>query len=103
DARRKLVALRDGKLRAEVPASARPVGIIPVHVGGLMLDVRRVQAFAAENDLWVVEDAAHSFPAAWRPSPTQAWERCGEGTAAVTCFSFYANKTITTGEGGMAT
>jgi perosamine synthetase len=31
-----------------------------------------------------------------------AWQMCGEQTASVTCFSFYANKTITTGEGGMA-
>jgi dTDP-4-amino-4,6-dideoxygalactose transaminase len=31
-----------------------------------------------------------------------SWRRCGENTAAVSCFSFYANKTITTGEGGMA-
>ena len=30
------------------------------------------------------------------------WTRCGEDTADVTCFSFYANKTMTTGEGGMA-
>jgi perosamine synthetase len=30
------------------------------------------------------------------------WRRCGENTAAVTCFSFYVNKTMTTGEGGMA-
>jgi dTDP-4-amino-4,6-dideoxygalactose transaminase len=52
--------------------------------------------------LWVVEDAAHSFPAAWRKNNLQSWRRCGEGTADVTCFSFYANKTITTGEGGMA-
>ena len=35
-------------------------------------------------------------------SPASRWRRCGENTAAVTCFSFYANKTITTGEGGMA-
>jgi perosamine synthetase len=42
------------------------------------------------------------LPAAYRSSPTCAWRRCGENTAAVTCFSFYANKTITTGEGGMA-
>ncbi len=33
---------------------------------------------------------------------TPRGERCGENTSAVTCFSFYANKTITTGEGGMA-
>ena len=36
------------------------------------------------------------------PAAAGAWRRCGENTAAVTCFSFYANKTITTGEGGMA-
>jgi len=103
DARRKLAALRDGKLPARVPAGARAVGVMPVHVGGLMFDVSRLQAFAAENALWVVEDAAHALPAAWRVSPGARWQRCGEGTAAVTCFSFYANKTITTGEGGMAT
>jgi dTDP-4-amino-4,6-dideoxygalactose transaminase len=79
-----------------------PVGIIPVHVGGLMMDVGAVSDFARRHGLWVVEDAAHAFPAAWRPEARSPWQRCGEGTAAVTCFSFYANKTITTGEGGMA-
>jgi perosamine synthetase len=103
DARRKLDALRSGKLRAQIPGEARAVGIIPVHVAGLMLDVARLEAFAAENELWVVEDAAHAFPASWRPSAGTAWQRCGDKTSAVSCFSFYANKTITTGEGGMAT
>jgi dTDP-4-amino-4,6-dideoxygalactose transaminase len=103
DARRKLEALRNGKLQATIPKESEPVGIIPVHVGGLMLHVARLQDFASENGVWVVEDAAHSFPAAWRLSAGTAWQRCGEGTAAVSCFSFYANKTITTGEGGMAT
>jgi len=78
------------------------VGMIPVHVGGLMMDLDGVNRFASEHGLWVVEDAAHAFPAAWRRGPDDPWRRCGEGTAAVTCFSFYANKTITTGEGGMA-
>ena len=103
DAGRKLEALRAQRLRAEIPRGAQAVGIIPVHVGGLMLDASRVQAFAAENDLWIVEDAAHAFPASWRSSSDQPWQRCGQGTAALSCFSFYANKTITTGEGGMAT
>ena len=103
DAARKLAALRSGALRAKAPSGARAVGIIPVHVGGLMLDIARVQAFARENNLWVVEDAAHSFPASWRASGSRPWQRCGEGTSAISCFSFYANKTITTGEGGMAT
>ncbi|HTY42071.1 MAG TPA: DegT/DnrJ/EryC1/StrS family aminotransferase [Thermoanaerobaculia bacterium] len=103
DAAAKLAALRAGTLRAAIPLGAPAVGIVPVHVGGLMLDTDRVAAFARENGLWVVEDAAHAFPAAWRVGPEAAWRRCGEDTAAVSCFSFYANKTITTGEGGMAT
>jgi perosamine synthetase len=103
DARRKLEALRSGRLGAKIPADAEPVGIIPVHVGGLMMDVERVRAFAHENRLWVVEDAAHAFPASWRRDARSPWQRCGENTSAISCFSFYANKTITTGEGGMAT
>src|SRR5262249_54557429 len=92
-----------GTLRASIPPGTPAVGIVPVHVGGLMLDTDRIAAFARQNELWVVEDAAHAFPAAWRVGPEAPWRRCGEGTSAVTCFSFYANKTITTGEGGMAT
>lgn len=79
-----------------------PVGIIPVHVGGLMMDVDAVSDLAKRHGLWVIEDAAHALPAA-RRRPDGSWQRCGEGTADVTCFSFYANKTVTTGEGGMAT
>lgn len=98
DAERKIAGLRAG-LRADT----EPVGIIPVHVGGLMMDMDRLSDFARRHGLWVVEDAAHALPAAWRAGPDEPWQRCGEGTAAVTCFSFYANKTVTTGEGGMAT
>ncbi len=78
------------------------VGVMPVHVGGLMADVAGLKEFAKKHALWIVEDAAHAFPAAWRPNHDAPWQRCGERTAAVSCFSFYANKTITTGEGGMA-
>ena len=62
-----------------------------------MLDVAAVESLA-RHGLWVVEDAAHSFPAAWCPGASAPWRCCGENTAAVSCFSFYANKTITTGE-----
>jgi perosamine synthetase len=103
DADRKITQLREGKLPAAVPKSARVTGIIPVHVGGRMMDVGAVSAFARDYGLWVIEDAAHSFPAAWRPKTDAPWQRCGERTSSITCFSFYANKTITTGEGGMAT
>jgi dTDP-4-amino-4,6-dideoxygalactose transaminase len=103
DAQRKLDALAAGRSAGRVPAGTRVAGIVPVHVGGLMLDVARLQALAERHGLWVVEDAAHSFPASWRQERSAAWQRCGDNTAAVSCFSFYANKTITTGEGGMAT
>jgi dTDP-4-amino-4,6-dideoxygalactose transaminase len=92
--------LEDAERR--IATAKEPVGIIPVHVGGLMMDIDAVSAFAKRHGLWVVEDAAHALPAAWR-RPDGSWQRCGEGTADVTCFSFYANKTVTTGEGGMAT
>lgn len=82
---------------------SRIVGIMPVHVGGLMMDVEEIRALARRHDLWIVEDAAHAFPAAWRRHADMPWEYCGGGTGTVTAFSFYANKTITTGEGGMAT
>src|SRR5262245_26715212 len=94
DAARKLDALRAGRLPDAVPTNAKVAGIMPVHVGGLMMDVEAVADFARRNGLWVVEDAAHAFPAAWRSGPERPWQRCGEGTAAVTCYSFYANKTI---------
>src|SRR5262249_4700030 len=105
DAARKLELLRSGRLDGIVRAGNREIeaaGIIAVHVGGLMMDIDALTSFAGRNGLWVIEDAAHAFPAAWRPSTSDPWRQCGEGTADVSCFSFYANKTITTGEGGMA-
>jgi dTDP-4-amino-4,6-dideoxygalactose transaminase len=113
DAERKLARLNEGWMpnaASEKPSAEKRsteklsvVGIMPVHVGGLMLDTSAIKALAARHNLWIVEDAAHAFPAAQRSDESAAWQRCGEATADVSCFSFYANKTITTGEGGMAT
>jgi perosamine synthetase len=100
DAERRIANLKRG--RTPLDPSLEVVGIMPVHYGGLMVDMDKVHAFAERHGLWIVEDAAHALPAAYRADPFQPWRRCGENTAAVTCFSFYANKTITTGEGGMA-
>jgi len=102
DAVRKLAQLKSGQLQDTLPEDLKVVGIIPVHVGGMMMNIEAVQSFSTTQGLWVIEDAAHAFPAAWRRTPEEPWQRCGERTAAVSCFSFYANKTITTGEGGMA-
>ncbi|MEM1177796.1 MAG: DegT/DnrJ/EryC1/StrS aminotransferase family protein [Acidobacteriota bacterium] len=94
-----LEALETGQL--PVPADTEVVGVMPVHVGGLMLDIAGLEAETAARGWWTVEDAAHAFPAAWRAGAESPWRRCGAGTADVSCYSFYANKTITTGEGGM--
>lgn len=102
DAEEKLQKLKAGDFCADYNQPVEVVGIIPVHVGGFMMNVGEIKDFADRHGLWIIEDAAHSFPSAWRADATSVWERCGENTAAVTCFSFYANKTITTGEGGMA-
>lgn len=103
DAERKINQIRNGEFEDLIPSDIEIVGIIPVHVGGLMLDLEKVNNFAARHNLWVVEDAAHSFPAAWRENEFSNWKKCGSReTTKVTCFSFYANKTMTTGEGGMA-
>jgi len=78
---------------------ARPHAIIPVHYAGQMADVDAIATLARVHGLRVIEDAAHAFPADARGADGR-WRSCGT-TAEQTCFSFYANKTITTGEGGM--
>jgi dTDP-4-amino-4,6-dideoxygalactose transaminase len=84
DAARKLEEVKVGRAAVNLEAGARVVGMIPVHVGGMMADVGALRRFAAANDLWIVEDAAHAFPAAWRPDSDTPWQRCGQATAAVT-------------------
>lgn len=102
DAEAKVRLLRAGKLPEALGERPEVVGILPVHVGGQMIDLAGLHDFTERHGLWSVEDAAHAFPAAWRQDADQPWRRCGNRTADVTCYSFYANKTITTGEGGMA-
>jgi dTDP-4-amino-4,6-dideoxygalactose transaminase len=101
-AERVMALVRSGAVLAGLPPGLPVVGMIPVHVGGMMMNVDDINNFALRHNLWVVEDAAHAFPAAWRRRPEEPCQHCGQETAAISCFSFYANKTITTGEGGMA-
>lgn len=69
--------------------------IIPVHYGGLACEMDAIFAIAREFDLKIVEDAAHALPTTWRKTLV------GQLQSDITVFSFYANKTMTTGEGGM--
>lgn len=70
--------------------------IIPVHLGGQPCDMKEIQELAYEHNLKIVEDAAHALPSEYRG------KRIGQ-ISEFTCFSFYATKTLTTGEGGMVT
>ncbi len=73
----------------------RTKAILPVHYAGLAADMPALLAIAREHGLKVVEDAAHALPT------TCGGRLVGTLDSDVTVFSFYANKTITTGEGGM--
>jgi len=73
----------------------RTKAIIPVHYAGLAADMPALLDIARRHGLKVVEDAAHALPA------TSAGQLIGTLQSDATVFSFYANKTITTGEGGM--
>ena len=79
----------------EAAITLRTKAIIPVHYAGLAADMPAILAIARKHGLKVVEDAAHALPS------TSGGGRIGTLDSAATVFSFYANKTITTGEGGM--
>jgi dTDP-4-amino-4,6-dideoxygalactose transaminase len=72
----------------------RTKAILPVHMAGLPAEMAAIQECAQRYHLHLIEDAAHAFPATYRG-------RMVGTIGGLTCFSFYATKTITTGEGGM--
>lgn len=72
----------------------RTRAIMPVHIYGHPTDMAPLWALAEQHGLAIVEDAAEAHGATYRG------RRCG-GLGDLSCFSFYANKIITTGEGGM--
>lgn len=74
----------------------RTKAVVPVHYAGQAVEMDPILDLAEQHGLAVIEDAAHSLPAAYRGRSI--------GTIGdLTCFSFYATKTLTTGEGGMVT
>jgi perosamine synthetase len=74
----------------------RTRALIPVHLGGQPCDMNEIQTLARAYNLHVIEDAAHALPSEYQG------KRIGQ-ISDFTCFSFYATKTLTTGEGGMIT
>jgi dTDP-4-amino-4,6-dideoxygalactose transaminase len=79
----------------EAAITPRTKAIMPVHFTGLAADMPHILAIAQKHGLKVVEDAAHALPT------TRAGQAVGTLATDAAVFSFYANKTITTGEGGM--
>lgn len=75
--------------------TSRTKAVIPVHFGGLSADMLQILKLAKQYNIHVVEDAAHALPT------TCDGKLIGSLASDVTVFSFYANKTMTTGEGGM--
>jgi len=82
---------------SQLPAriTSRTRAIVPVHFAGQPCDMDAILALARPRGLAVVEDAAHALPA-------RHHGRMVGTLGDITCFSFYATKNVTTGEGGMA-
>jgi perosamine synthetase len=77
--------------------------IMPVHIYGHPVDMDAILELAEKHHLAVIEDAAEAHGAMYlcgRSELTPRWQYCGS-FGSLSCFSFYANKLITTGEGGM--
>jgi dTDP-4-amino-4,6-dideoxygalactose transaminase len=81
---------------AEAAVGSRTRAVVPVHFAGRPVDVHAFRALADRHRLALVEDAAHAVEA------VSGGRKIG-AAADVTCFSFYATKNLTTGEGGMLT
>jgi perosamine synthetase len=79
----------------------RTRAVMPVHIYGHPVDMASLLDLANDHGLAIVEDAAEAHGAEYRmPSPELGWRRCGS-FGDLSTFSFYANKLVTTGEGGM--
>ena len=86
-----------GQIEKKITPRSR--AIMPVHIYGHPVDMDPVIQIAARHKLAVIEDAAEAHGAEYHVG-RRVWRRCG-GFGELSCFSFYANKLITTGEGGM--
>ena len=89
------VTLNMDPARIEAAITPRTKAILPVHYAGLACDMDAIFDIARRHQLQVVEDAAHALPATYKG------QYVGQLASSSASFSFYANKTMTTAEGGM--
>ena len=89
-----------GNLNPEIleeKITSRTKLVVPVHYAGHPCDMEKIKKIADKHGLFVIEDAAHALPSWYKG------KKIGTIGGDITCFSFYATKTLSTGEGGMAT
>lgn len=89
------------RIEAERHITPRTRAFIAVHLYGIPVDFQALSALSVENKIWIIEDAAEAHGALLQAADGNqvrigAWGHIG-------CFSFYGNKILTTGEGGMVT
>lgn len=80
--------------KIEEAITPRTKAIIPVHIYGQPCNMERIGIIAKRNDLYVIEDCAEAHGAEWNGKKVGSF-------GIISCFSFFGNKVITTGEGGM--
>ena len=68
--------------------------IIPVHIYGQPCNMRKICEIASRNNIYIVEDCAEAHGAEWKDKKVGSF-------GIISCFSFFGNKVVTTGEGGM--
>ena len=81
----------------------RTRALIPVHLAGLPCEMEALWSLAQRRGLHVIEDAAHAVGSHYRGQPIGAGDPATGVRSDAVAFSFYATKTMTTGEGGMVT
>ena len=86
------LAVDPDQIKQKITAKTR--GIITVPLYGHPVECDRIESIAEQHGLFVVEDAAEALGAEYRGRRIGGWGQCAT-------FSFFGNKTITTGEGGM--
>jgi dTDP-4-amino-4,6-dideoxygalactose transaminase len=84
--------------KIEVLINKKTKAIIPVHFAGQPCDMDEIYKISKNYNLKVIEDAAHALPSKYKGGMIGRLKNTD-----ITCFSFYATKTLSTGEGGMAT
>lgn len=86
--------------RIESRITKRTVAVMPVHIYGHPCNMDAILDICQRHGLMIIEDAAEVHGGEYFSEKTKSWRRCGS-FGNLSCFSFYANKIIATGEGGM--